>query len=60
MIPFIDLKREYVEIGEEVNQAIQGVLKNGYFILGEETEKYEKRILSLHWHKIRNRCKFRF
>ena len=42
MIPFIDLKREYAAIGEEVSQAIQRVLKNGYFILGEETEKFEK------------------
>jgi len=42
MIPFIDLKREYFEIGEEVNQAIQRVLKNGYFILGEEVEIFEE------------------
>jgi len=42
MISFVDLKREYAEIGEEVGQAIQRVLKNGYFILGEETEKFEK------------------
>lgn len=42
MIPFVDLKREYVEIGEEVSQAIQRVLKGGNFILGEEVEKFEE------------------
>lgn len=42
MIPFIDLKREYAEISEEITQAIQGVLKSGWFILGEETVKFEK------------------
>ena len=42
MIPFIDLKREYAEIREEINQAIQRVLDSGQFILGEEVEKFEK------------------
>jgi len=42
MIPFIDLKKEYAEISEEITQAIQGVLKSGWFILGEETVKFEK------------------
>ena len=42
MIPFVDLKREYAEIGEEVSQAIQHVLRSGWFILGEETEKFEE------------------
>ena len=42
MIPFIDLKKEYAEISEEITHAIQRVLKNGYFILGEEIEKFER------------------
>ncbi len=42
MIPFIDLKREYAEISEEINQAIQGVLENGWFILGEEVKRFEQ------------------
>lgn len=42
MIPFVDLKREYAEIGEEVSQAIQRVLRSGWFILGEEVEKFEE------------------
>jgi len=41
MIPFVDLKREYAEISEEITQVIQRVLKSGWFILGEETVKFE-------------------
>jgi dTDP-4-amino-4,6-dideoxygalactose transaminase len=41
MIPFIDFRRENEEIGEEMLQVIQRVLKSGWFILGEETEKFE-------------------
>jgi len=42
MIPFIDLKREYAEICEELTQAVQRVLKSGWFILGEEVKKFEE------------------
>jgi len=42
MILFNDFKREYAVIGEEISQAIQRVLKSGWFILGEETEKFEE------------------
>ena len=42
MIPFNDFKREFAEIGEEVSEAIQNVLKSGWFILGKETEKFEE------------------
>ncbi|AIJ04928.1 DegT/DnrJ/EryC1/StrS aminotransferase [Methanocaldococcus bathoardescens] len=41
MIPFIDLKREYSEIKDEINSAIQKVLERGWFILGKELEKLE-------------------
>jgi dTDP-4-amino-4,6-dideoxygalactose transaminase len=41
MIPFVDFKRENEEIGQEILQVIQRVLKSGWFILGEETEKFE-------------------
>ncbi|MGD0995608.1 MAG: DegT/DnrJ/EryC1/StrS family aminotransferase [Candidatus Bathyarchaeia archaeon] len=41
MIPFVDLKSEYSEVGEEVSQCIQRVLKSGLFILGDELEKFE-------------------
>ena len=42
MISFVDFRREYAEIGEEILQAIQRILKSGWFILGEETEKFEE------------------
>ena len=42
MIPFIDLKSEYAEINEELTNAIQRVLKSGWFILGEELKKFEE------------------
>ena len=42
MITFVDLKGEYAEIRPEISQAIQRVLKNGWFILGEEVERFEE------------------
>ena len=42
MIPFLDLKREHALISEEINQAIQGVVERGWFILGEELKKFEE------------------
>ncbi len=41
MIPFVDLKREYSEMSEEITQATERVLKSGWFILGEEVERFE-------------------
>ena len=41
MIPFIDLKREYAELAEELAQAVQEVMTRGWFILGEEVERFE-------------------
>lgn len=41
-IQFVDLKREYQEIKEEINQAIQRVLESRWFILGKELEAFEK------------------
>ena len=46
MIPFVDLKREYAEIREEIHNAIQKVLEKQWFILGEELEKFEKEFSS--------------
>ena len=42
MIPFIDLRREYQEIKNEIYQAIQRVLESGWFILGEELKRFEE------------------
>jgi dTDP-4-amino-4,6-dideoxygalactose transaminase len=42
MIPFVDLKREFAEIGDETTAAMQRVVQRGWFILGEEVESFEK------------------
>ncbi|MFX1521794.1 MAG: DegT/DnrJ/EryC1/StrS family aminotransferase [Promethearchaeota archaeon] len=42
LIPLFDFKKEYSAISDEVLQAIQRVLRSGWFILGEETEQFEK------------------
>ena len=41
-IQFVDLRQDYQEIKEEINQAIQRVLESGWFILGKELEAFEK------------------
>lgn len=41
-IPFIDLKREYKSIKEEILSAIERVFEKGQFILGEEVSLFEK------------------
>lgn len=47
MIPILDLKRQYEEIGKEIEKEVVEVLRSGYYILGphnkalsEELEKY--------------------
>jgi dTDP-4-amino-4,6-dideoxygalactose transaminase len=42
MITFVDLQAEYAEISQEIAQAIQRVLKSGWFILGGEGERFEE------------------
>src|SRR2546425_12781874 len=41
MIPFLDLHAQYASIKEEVQQAINGVLDSGQFILGDEVAAFE-------------------
>jgi dTDP-4-amino-4,6-dideoxygalactose transaminase len=40
-IPMGDLRREYVRLRAEIDQAIERVLRRGWFILGEEGEAFE-------------------
>ena len=47
-IPFIDLKRQYTSIKEEIQAALQRVLDRSQFILGPEVEKLEREFLSIH------------
>jgi len=46
MIPFLDLKREYAKIREEIQNAIQRVLEKQRFIFGEELERFEREFSS--------------
>ena len=40
-IPFLDLKRQQLEIEAEITEALARVLRNGVFILGPEVEAFE-------------------
>lgn len=42
MIPFVNLKKQYYSIKDEIDQAIKEVLEGGWFILGENVEEFEK------------------
>jgi dTDP-4-amino-4,6-dideoxygalactose transaminase len=42
MIPLVDLKREYAEIGDEITSIIQRTLENGWFILGQQLNEFER------------------
>ena len=41
-IPFLDLKQTYLELREEINTAVEGVLKGGWYILGENVLRFEE------------------
>lgn len=41
MIPFLDLRRTYVELKSELDEAVARVLDSGYYILGPEVEAFE-------------------
>lgn len=41
MVPFLDLRAQYAEIGEEVNAAVLKVIESARFILGPEVEAFE-------------------
>ena len=41
MIPFLDLKAPYIELKEELDDAINRVLNSGWYIGGSETEAFE-------------------
>jgi len=40
-VPLLDLKKQYAQIKEEINQAIQEILESQSFILGPLVEKFE-------------------
>lgn len=41
-VPFVDFKREYKEIKNEIDNSIKRVLASGWFILGDELKNFEK------------------
>ena len=43
-VPILDLKKQYLDLKEEIDSAIGRVLESGYFILGKEVKKFEKNI----------------
>jgi dTDP-4-amino-4,6-dideoxygalactose transaminase len=47
VIPFIDLKKQYAGIKDEVNAAIQGVLDSCQFALGSEVAAFEQEFAAL-------------
>src|SRR5687767_7024980 len=42
MIPFVDLRRQYLELKTDIDAAVQRVLDTGQFVLGPEVEGFEK------------------
>lgn len=43
-VPFLDLKRQYQSIKNEVDDAISKVMESQHFILGDEVENFEKSV----------------
>ena len=42
MVPFIDLRREYMELKLDISSAISRVLDSGWFVLGNEVMQFEQ------------------
>ena len=47
-VDFVDLKKQYLSIKEEVNLAIQNVLENTAYILGKPVQNFEKAFAEAH------------
>ncbi len=43
-IPILDLNNEVALLWDELNEAVQGVLKSGAFVLGPEVQKFEAEV----------------
>ena len=46
MMPFIDLKKQYSIIKEDIDRAIQMVLDHGQYIMGPEVKTLEQELAS--------------
>lgn len=47
-VPFVDLKAQYKEIKKEIDEAIARIIPSTQYILGEDTEKFEKELARYH------------
>lgn len=45
-VPLLDLKKQYHNIKEEINETVQQVLESGSFILGKNTKAFEEEFAS--------------
>jgi len=43
-VPLLDLKQQYEKIEKEVEEAVKGVLRGGYYVLGPEVKAFEDEI----------------
>jgi len=41
MIPFLDLKAQYMAIGDQIEEAVLGALRSGGYVLGEPVAAFE-------------------
>ena len=41
-IPFLDMKSPYEELRGEMDAAYRRVMESGWYILGEETDRFEQ------------------
>jgi len=41
-VPFLDLREAYLELKDEIDAALNGVLKGGWYILGENVTRFEE------------------
>ncbi len=46
MIPFVNLKKQYYSIKDQIDKAIKEVLEGGWFILGQNVNEFEKEFAS--------------
>ncbi len=41
-VPFLELKKTYMELEEEIDSAVKGVFESGWYILGENVRRFEE------------------
>jgi len=41
-VPFLDLKQTYLELEDEIDAAVKGVMMGGWYILAENVERFEE------------------